>query len=90
MHPGPLGILATNPIADAPWFIAICASLTELMQHILILGFIILDITSDGFLLYITTALNVKTTKLFKMLGVYNYENGRMEATRYKCATHRF
>jgi hypothetical protein len=34
--PGPLGILATSPIADAPAVTAILASSTLLMQQILI------------------------------------------------------
>jgi hypothetical protein len=38
--PGPLGILATRPIAEAPWSIAILASSMLCMQQILILGFI--------------------------------------------------
>jgi hypothetical protein len=38
--PGPLGILPTNPIAEAPNWIAVFASSILLMQHILILGFI--------------------------------------------------
>ncbi len=35
---GPLGIAETNPNAEAPYMIAICASAGDLMQQILILG----------------------------------------------------
>lgn len=35
MHPGPEGILATSPRADAPYLIARDASSTDLMQHTL-------------------------------------------------------
>jgi hypothetical protein len=41
MVPGPLGILATNPSAEAPKSIAILASCIELMQQILTLGIIV-------------------------------------------------
>jgi hypothetical protein len=41
--PGPLGILATRPIAEAPFSIAILASFSLLMQQIFILGTTILE-----------------------------------------------
>jgi hypothetical protein len=40
MGPGPLGILATSPTADAPKPIAAFASAMLLIQHILIRGII--------------------------------------------------
>lgn len=39
--PGPLGMSPTKPKADAPYFTAVCASCTLLMQQILILGVLI-------------------------------------------------
>lgn len=45
--PGPLGILATSPIAEAPNSIAVFASSMLLMQHILIRGFIFIKYLVD-------------------------------------------
>jgi hypothetical protein len=41
--PGPLGMVETSPIADAPWRTAMAASVTLLMQQIFTRGFIQLD-----------------------------------------------
>ena len=43
MGPGPLGILPTSPIAEAPKAIAVLASSTEAMQQILTTGILVVN-----------------------------------------------